>query len=223
MKKTFTTILFTLAASTAIAADSTTEMLGAPKPMDAVAFSWTGFTVGLQGGYSRNSQDSTIGGLAGLSTDFNGAVGGAFAGFNYQFDNNLVLGIEADIEKNRSKRTSFLAVAASHIDYGLDWQGSVRGRIGYAADRALFYGTAGWAVGSAYASVAGGQEEQENFTGYTFGAGLDYAFTDRVFGHFEYRYTDFGNKAFVFPALGGARLDAEIDQQALRVGLGIKF
>lgn len=223
MKKTFTAILFTLAASTAIAADSATKSPDAPKTKDAAPFSWTGFTVGVQGGYSRNSQDSTIGGLAGLATDFDGAVGGAFAGFNYQFDNNLVLGIEADLEKNRSERTSFLALAASDIDYGLDWQGSVRGRIGYAADRALFYGTAGWAVGSAYASVAGGQEEQENFTGYTFGAGLDYAFTDRVFGHFEYRYTDFGNNAFVFPALGGAKLDAEIDQQALRIGLGVKF
>lgn len=223
MKKTFTAIVFTLAASTAIAADFTAEMPVAPNAVDAQAFSWTGFTVGVQGAYSRNSQESTIGGLAGLSTDFNGAVGGAFVGYNYQFDNNLVLGIEADLEKNRSEKTSYLLLAASDIDYGLDWQGSIRGRIGYAADRALFYGTAGWAVGSAYASVAGGEEEQENFTGYTFAAGLDYAFTDRVFGHFEYRYTDFGNKAFVFPALGGAKLDAEIDQQALRIGLGVKF
>ena len=33
--------------------------------------------------------------------------------------------------------------------------------------------------------------------GWTVGAGLDYAFTDHVFGRFEYRYTDLGLTGFV--------------------------
>ncbi len=31
---------------------------------------------------------------------------------------------------------------------------------------------------------------------YTVGAGVDYAFTNNIFGRVEYRYTDFGSKTF---------------------------
>ena len=58
------------------------------------------------------------------------------------------------------------------------------------------------------------------FNGYTLGVGLDYAFTDLVFGRLEYRYTDFGDKDF---NLGGATLNSDVDQHAIRVGLGVKF
>ena len=104
--------------------------------------------------------------------------------------------------------------------YGFDWQGSVRGRVGYAFDRALVYGTAGWAYARGYAEVPGIADVKETFNGYTVGVGLDYAFTDMVFGRVEYRYTDFGDKDFNF---GGAAINADVDQHAIRVGLGVKF
>lgn len=52
--------------------------------------------------------------------------------------------------------------------------------------------------------------------GWTIGAGLDYAFTDNVFGRVEYRYNDFGHGT-----LDGARTD--FNQSVVNFGLGVKF
>ena len=42
-----------------------------------------------------------------------------------------------------------------------------------------------------------------------------------MFGRIEYRYTDFGDKDFDLG--GGASLNSDVDQHAIRVGLGVKF
>ncbi len=94
------------------------------------------------------------------------------------------------------------------------------GRVGYTFDRALIYGTAGWAYGRGYLDVSGFSSEKETFNGYTVGLGIDYACTNMMFGRVEYRYTDFGNQDF---SVGGASLTSYVDQHAIRVGLGVKF
>ncbi|MCZ7929562.1 porin family protein [Agrobacterium tumefaciens] len=220
MKKTFATLAFVLAASTAMAADAVSEVPAAPVADVAPAFSWTGFTIGVQGGYNWNNQDIEISGTAGsFSEDFDGGILGGFVGYNYDFGNSWVVGLEADFDKNWADNTAFDGA----LTYGFDWQGSVRGRVGYAFDRALVYGTAGWAYARGYADVAGFGEEKETFNGYTLGVGLDYAFTDNVFARLEYRYTDFGDKTFDFGGTGGGTITSDIDQHAIRVGLGVKF
>jgi outer membrane immunogenic protein len=219
MKKIVSTIAFVLAASTAMAADAVSEVPAAPAADVAPLFSWTGFTAGVQAGYGWNNNDASIVGLPGqTSADFDGALAGGFVGFNYDLGNSWVVGLEADFEKNWGDDSA--TILATGFDYGFDWQGSVRGRVGYAFDRALVYGTAGWAYARGYAEVPGIADVKETFNGYTVGVGLDYAFTDMVFGRVEYRYTDFGDKDFDF---GGAAINADVDQHAIRVGLGVKF
>ena len=74
---------------------------------------------------------------------------------------------------------------------------SVRGRLGYAWDRFLLFGTAGWAWGNP-STAYGGVGDAPLFinggntlaSGWTAGVGLEYAFTDHVLGRLEYRYTD---------------------------------
>lgn len=219
MKKILIAFAFALAASTASAADAVYEAPQAPMANDVPLFSWTGFNVGIQGGYAWNNQDLELVGLPLTFTgDFDGGLAGAFVGYNYQFSNNWVAGIEGDFEKNwgDDTQTSFFG----QLDYGMDWQGSVRGRVGYAIDRALVYGTAGWAIGRGEVSAFGAGTQKETFNGYTVGVGVDYAFTDMVFGRVEYRYTNFGDKDFDF---GGTTINSDLDQHALRVGLGVKF
>jgi hemoglobin/transferrin/lactoferrin receptor protein len=79
------------------------------------------------------------------------------AGYNHQFSNRVVLGIEADVSKTRLKgaQAAFMQedwIAAekdiagiqANTHYDIDWTGSIRGRLGYALDnRWLVYGTAG--------------------------------------------------------------------------------
>ncbi|WP_404989697.1 outer membrane protein [Brucella pseudogrignonensis] len=43
--------------------------------------------------------------------------------------------------------------------------------------------------------------DKETVTGWTIGAGVNYAVTDNVIVHFEYRYTDFYRKDFDFQHL----------------------
>ena len=222
MKNIITAFAFALVASTAIAADAVQETPQAPVTAETPLFSWTGFTAGVQGGYNWNNQGINFAGIIvtpEFDADFDGALLGGFVGYNYQFANNWVVGIEGDFEGNWGDGS-----LNNGTSYGLDWQGSVRGRAGYAFDRALLYGTAGWAVARLNADRGTAGEDNQTFDGYTVGAGVDYAFTDMIFGRVEYRYTNFGDKDFSFPnALGGGGFNSDLDQHAVRIGLGVKF
>ena len=97
------------------------------------------------------------------SPRMNGVIGGAQAGYNWQY-RNWLFGAEADIQGSgqRGSQTSlfnsvpipatpfagfvFSNIAASSSEK-LDWFGTVRGRVGLTQDKWLFYGTGGLAYG----------------------------------------------------------------------------
>jgi outer membrane immunogenic protein len=59
-----------------------------------------------------------------------------------------------------------------------------------------------------------------SFHGYTLGAGMDYAVTDRIFSRIDYRYNDFGTSELDF---GAASIGADLTQHTVKFGLGVKF
>ena len=63
-------------------------------------------------------------------------------------------GIEADIEWTNIEGDE----SGGPGDFGADvnWQGSIRGRLGYAFNRALIYGTGGFALADIDTEVTGG-------------------------------------------------------------------
>lgn len=135
MKTLIVTSLLALSASTAMAADAVYETPAPPVAQETLpVFTWSGPYLGIQGGAGWANGDFSAGGPV-VSDDFNGGILGAFAGYNYQFDNNMVLGIEGDVDYNWNDNDY------SGIKVGTDWQGSVRGRVGYAFDHALIYAT----------------------------------------------------------------------------------
>jgi len=201
--------ILVLTASTAMAADVAPENSAPSVAVDASTFVWSGAYLGIQGGGGWANGEFSGFGIAG-SEDANGGLFGGFAGYNYQFDNRLIIGVEGDLEYNWNEQKIFGA------DFGTDWAGSVRGRVGYALDHALIYATAGWAATRGYVDVPGLGKEEATFNGYTVGAGLDYAFTSNIFGRAEYRYSDYGDKD-----LQGINVD--VDQQTVKIGLGVKF
>ncbi|RVH85397.1 outer membrane protein, partial [Sinorhizobium meliloti] len=174
---------------------------------------WTGGYLGLQGGGGwLNSDLSVPGGSA--SEKFSGGLFGAFAGYNYQHG-DWVVGVEGDVSYNWNDET--VTVFGSDTEAGTDVSGSVRARLGYTVnDRTLIYATGGWAVTRGFVDVAGAPKEKETFNGWTIGGGVDYGFTDSVFGRAEYRYNDFGDKD-----VGGVNVD--LDQHQFTVGVGVKF
>ncbi len=207
MKTTIATLLFALAAGTAFAADVVEDVPSAPVAM-APVFTWSGPYFGIDGGAGFLDGDFSVGGVS-ASEDFDGGVFGAFGGYNFQFD-NIVVGIEGNIEHNWNDEDLLGA------SIGTDWSGAVRGRVGYAFDKALFYGAAGWTATRGFIDVPGGDKETETFNGYTVGAGIDYAFTNNVFVRGEYRFNDYGDKDIL-----GVNVD--LDQQEIKLGIGVKF
>lgn len=57
-------------------------------------------------------------------------------------------------------------------------------------------------------------------TGYTLGAGLDYAMTDHIILRAEYCYTDFGGDDF---NVDGWKRNVDLKSNDLRIGVAYKF
>jgi outer membrane immunogenic protein len=172
----------------------------------------------LATGYAWGHSEIHVPGIGddeGLSPS--GWLVGVFGGYNYQFASGVVLGAEADIEWTDLNDDG----SRAGVDFSTDmnWDGSIRSRIGYAWDRALIYGTGGFAFAGFDGELNPGQDSSSTEWGWTIGAGVDYAFTDRIFARAEYRFTDFSD-------FGNDDDPGEIEDfttNALRVGVGVKF
>lgn len=209
MFKTIAIAALALSASTAAyAADAVEQIPEAPVAIESPAFTWTGAYVGVQGGAGWLDGEFSVPG-ASATQDFDGGLVGAFVGYNWQFGNGFVAGIEGDFDYNWNEE-SF-----GGVDVGTDWSGAVRGRIGYAFDRVMVYGAGGWAITNGYVEGLG-IDESETFNGWTVGAGVDFAVTDNMFIRGEYRYNDFGDKD-----IGGINVD--LDQHVVKAGIAVKF
>jgi outer membrane immunogenic protein len=167
------------------------------------AFSWTGFYVGLNvgGAFDNSDRVDVSASLAGIGSDAyslrntsSGVTAGGQAGYNYEFSlgnlSGIVVGLEADAAY--TDLSSNLPIDSGAIIPGstvnlssrLDYLGTVRGRLGYAYDRFLVYGTGGFAYGtvehSATLEAPGlGAVASANLktteTGFTYGGGFEYA------------------------------------------------
>jgi len=194
----------------------------APIAAPVQAFSWNGFYIGANTGYATGA--FTKGGKGDFGSPSGGLLG-LTAGYNYQVG-QFVAGIEGDYDwtSMHSKASPALNISGNGR---LTSTGTLRGRVGYAADRALIYATGGLAVGNisgklydnaVIPAVAYGQHSTH--TGYTLGAGIEYAFTNNVSAKAEYRYTSLGNKAY----FGGVdATSAGLHSNAVLVGLNYHF
>lgn len=196
--------------SSAFAADAIYEAPQAP-PMaveTAPAFSWAGGYAGILTGYGWGDGEF-FDGTAAASDDFDGARLGGFVGYNWAMGSPLVVGIEGDLNYDWNKND----YGVGEVGTGLN--GSVRGRIGYAMDRAMLFAAGGWTATN-FEVEGSGVDESEMLNGWTVGGGVDYAVTDRVFTRLEYRYNDFGSENI----LG---VESKLDQHIVNVGLAVKF
>ena len=175
----------------------------APPPV----FSWTGFYLGGQVGYQWTAESSgTVYGIApgaviGGEPNFNqaGVIGGGHVGYNYQI-NQIVLGIEGDVEGSTFTGSGPYASGAYRFKTEINFEASIRGRLGYAWDRLLIYGTGGVAfasVDNTYTAFPGGTAAGSDYltsnrTGWTVGGGFEYFFRPNWSINAEYRYTDLG-------------------------------
>lgn len=170
----------------------------APAPV----FTWTGFYLGLNAGYGWGSFTNGSEQLFGKPSGF---AGGVTAGFNWQAAQNFVLGIEGDWDLTGINNHTQLPFFGFNGGGKLSSLATIRGRLGFAADRALIYATGGLAMGSVSVNVNDWRAvpffgSNSSFSaGWALGAGLEYAFTDRISGKAEYMFSSLGSKElFVF-------------------------
>jgi len=164
--------------------------------------SWTGFYAGAHVGYGFGDVDDA---------DADGFLGGLQAGFDWQME-QLVVGVEGDV--------AYTGMGYDGIADGfdVDWFGTVRGRIGYAFDRFMVFGTGGLAWANAEYETAGGSDEA-TYVGWTAGAGVEAMITDTISAKADYLYSSFGEEDF--PAATGDEL--EFDMHAVRLGVNYRF
>jgi outer membrane immunogenic protein len=204
-----------------------------PEPgffVPAPAYSWTGYYIG---GY--------VGGAHGLWTvdffrnnnhghaeeGFDGVAAGIYGGYNYQLVNNFVLGVEADVGFTSAKQSNNIFDNDTSLAK-INAIGSVRGRLGYAFDRLLFYGTAGVAFANITNEIQKGRNAGEEVVwddqfriGFAVGGGAEYAFTNNLIGRVEYLYNNFGTVTLLNQDQNRAEFRNEL--HLLRAGLSYKF
>jgi outer membrane immunogenic protein len=221
--------IFALGVTSAVAADL------APQPVEPVVpivlpYSWTGFYVGAHAGAVFSNASANAGITRFNDFDDTGFIGGAHAGYNYQFPSNFVIGLEGDIDyTSLNKDYSFndLAGTALHATVESQWQASIRARVGYAFDRFLPYLTGGVAFGDQKYDVRGTLagvpivfSNSNTRTGWTVGGGLEYAVTDNWLVRGEVRYTDFGTDS---SNVAGLRGRVKFNEVSTTLGVSYKF
>jgi outer membrane immunogenic protein len=186
-----------------------------PPPVVVPVYNWTGFYVGVNGGYGWGNQDPfniLTNRFDAFSVPFNGWMFGGTAGAQIQ-SGHVVIGVEADIDWANINGSATViptiggaipggcAACVTSLSTNIHDISTGRLRVGYALDNWLLYATAGLALLGANTNVStvGGFacttalltavcSGTDHRLGATAGAGLEYGITPAISAKFEYLY-----------------------------------
>lgn len=194
-------------------------------------FDWAGAYIGAHTGYGTGHSSATLFDPAPTATGnhFGGAIGGVQAGYNVVLPSRVLLGVEADATfldyLEGSNVATSIATPNGALSHELDYAGTVRGRIGFAAPTWMIYATGGFAFAGErylYTPTGGGEDKTlHQRTGWAAGAGIEAAIAPQWSARLEYLYSDYGN-ANVGTA-SGARVNSALNFQTIRIGLNRKI
>jgi outer membrane immunogenic protein len=190
-------------------------------------YNWTGFYVGgnIGGGFADSSWTDPFGGSNNkFSKD--GFIGGGQVGANYQF-NWLVVGIEGDFDWTGLKATGADSIGDS-LTANTQWTATATGRIGAAFDRVLVYAKAGAAFAHERDSMNDSvftATTDFNRTGWTAGAGVEYALAQNWTAKLEYDYLGFGSESesLATPTTPFYPTNSSLNFQEVKAGINYKF
>jgi outer membrane immunogenic protein len=191
-------------------------------------YDWSGLYVGAQGGFGFGETtwyENRPGGGETFDGDFDGFAGGVTLGYNLQAD-MVVFGLESDISSSgisadSEPSLSFTCPGVNSIcTTDVEWFATVRGRLGVSIGHTLPYITGGLAVGDAKGStfVTNGED---TLVGWTAGAGVEHAFTDRLSVKLEGLYVDLGELDLTFSC--GINCQTSVDFAVARLGVNYNF
>jgi outer membrane immunogenic protein len=215
-----------LAMAGSIGVASAADLSRPPPPMATKApyfapyYNWTGFYAGINGGYGWGSSNWSA---LPSSFDINGGLFGGQIGYNWQFG-QFVYGLEGDADwtdLHGSSNVLVCGLAACRTKN--DFLSTVRGRVGYAADRWMPYLTGGLAVGDIRTSTPAFAGVDQTNAGWTIGGGVEAALVGNWTAKAEYLYVDLGNVgcgAACGPAAGST---VSLTSSIVRGGINYRF
>lgn len=192
-------------------------------PAYVAPFSWTGFYIGLNGGYGWAKSDWS-GGANTASVSPKGWLIGGTLGYNLQ-TGVWVWGLEGDFDLSTIKGSNTgtgVCATAPGCETRNRWLATARGRVGYSFDRWLPYLTGGAAFGDLKLAPPGGGAETKTKIGWTLGAGVEYAFLGAWSAKLEYLYVDLG-KTSCSAATCTVDTDVTFKANIVRAGLNYRF
>lgn len=211
-----TTGLIALGMAPAFGADLAARTYTKAPPAAVAINNWSGFYIGAMGGYASENS-SGIGSLSG------GFAGGTI-GYNWQ-TGPVVFGLEADAAWADVGATITAPGLASVSDRIRD-MGTVRGRIGYAFDSVLLYGTGGyaWADNRISATALGVSiSDSQVHSGWTAGAGVEVMFAPRWSVKAEYLYRSFQGQTYFANVVPPGVTTGTLNLNSVQVGVNYHF
>jgi outer membrane immunogenic protein len=201
-------LLAVLSASTILcgAASAADMPVMAPADVTVAGYDWSGAYIGIHGGYAWGETD----GDDPVDGDLEGFVIGGQVGYNWMLGDSFLIGLEGDGSFSDQNVTD-------GGEYDVDYLATIRGRLGFAFDRFLVYGTGGAAF--AGAEFTG---DDIDFFGWAAGGGVEYAITDNISFGVEYLHYDFGEEEFEVGG-GGLFADNDLTTDVVRGRLNVKF
>jgi outer membrane immunogenic protein len=214
----------------ALASPSLAADMGRPayKPVQATpyyvaGYSWTGFYLGINGGYGWGKADITNPTAAFTTGTTNGWLFGGTAGYNLQ-TGNFVFGIEGDIDYAliKGNATNVTTCGIGTCEVKDTWFATARGRVGYAFDRWMPFLTGGAAFAGLKVLPSTGASSTGTSTGWTIGGGIEWAFAGPWSAKAEYLYADLGSSTCE-AAICGVSTEFRPKINVVRAGLNYRF
>lgn len=230
MKKIAILAAAAMMSTSAFAADLGVISQPAPVGFEPVN-NWTGFYAGVFGGVGAADFELTPVGVpgAGFLSTGRGALGGVQVGYDYQID-SFVLGAVADIALSGVEgRASIGGGLGFEYTSRLEYLGTVRARAGFLpTDDLLVYAHGGFAYGRSNPTLSLGGVPAPGFvatnrTGWTIGAGVEYAVTENISLQTEYAYTDLGAPTVSDAALLPASATESLKLHTVKAGVNFRF
>jgi outer membrane immunogenic protein len=181
---------------------------------------WSGFYVGINGGYGFGESEYSGGATTGGTFDTRGWLGGGTVGYNLQ-TGSWVWGIEGDFDYSTMNGTA-ACTAPGDCSTRINWLATARGRIGYGGWGSFLPYVTGGAAFGAVRMATGAGVEHETKVGWVAGAGIEYAFLAGWSAKLEYNYVDLGT-AECSAAICGATTDVTFTSHIVKAGLNYRF
>jgi outer membrane immunogenic protein len=208
----------------------------APAVVPPPVINWTGLYIGVEGGGGWG-RDNWFYPTPVTFTNHNisGGVAGGVIGYNWQAPGtNWVFGVEGNLDWAHLSGSGTCPTATFSCYSNLDSLFTATGRIGYAWSSALLYvkGGGAWTRDNdrVYTIATGALFSSSNNdrSGYTVGAGLEYMFAPNWSAKIEYDYADFGTSHMQLITPAGAidtagGTDVRLSVNTVKAGINYHF